>query len=130
MSKRSQESSSPGSPTVKAKACCLVSRHGVSVVQNSSSNPQSQGSTRWNWEERSTDSGCCSVQHASGNREYGTENTGGLSETQASGNREYTRKVVENMKHRLGHNESVSEISINSWKMHISTWTALHIDPS
>ena len=31
MSKRSQESSSPGSPMVKAKACCLVSRQGVSV---------------------------------------------------------------------------------------------------
>ena len=33
MSKRSQESSSLGSPTVKAKACCLVSRESVSVGQ-------------------------------------------------------------------------------------------------
>ena len=31
MSKRSQESTSLGSPTAKANACCLVSRHGVSV---------------------------------------------------------------------------------------------------
>ena len=56
MSKRSQESSSPGSPTVKAKACCLVSRQCVSVGQDYSSNPKSPGSTRdsqvWPWEER------------------------------------------------------------------------------
>ena len=56
----------------------------------------------WTWEERSTNSGCCSVQHASGNREY-------------------MRKVVQNMKDRLGHNENVSEISMDSEKMHIST---------
>ena len=37
------------------------------------------------------------------------QNSGGLSETQASGNREYMRKVVQNMKDRLGHDESVSE---------------------
>ena len=54
--KRSQQSSSPGSPTVKAKACCLVSRQCVSVGQDYSSNPKSPGSTRdsqvWPWEER------------------------------------------------------------------------------
>ena len=44
MSKRSQESSSPGSPTAKARACCPVSRESVSVGQNHSSNTQkSQG---------------------------------------------------------------------------------------
>ena len=42
MSKRSQERSSPGSPTTKAKSCCLVSRH-VSVGQDYSSNPESPG---------------------------------------------------------------------------------------
>ena len=36
--------------------------------------------------------------HASGNREYGSGDSGGLSETHASGIREYTRKVVQNMK--------------------------------
>ena len=49
------------------------------------------------------------------------------------------RKVVQNMKDRLGHDESVSEISMDSGKMHISIWTrymasswqaALHMDPS
>ena len=93
MSKRSQKSSSLRSPMVKAKACCLVSPQCVSVGQDSSSNPKSPGSTRyslvWSWEERSAKSGCCSVQHASGNRECGSEDSGGLSETQASGNREY-----------------------------------------
>ena len=48
-------------------------------------------------------------------------------------------KVVQNMKDRLGHDESVSEISMDSEKMHISIWTrfmvssmqaALHMDPS
>ena len=34
-----QESSSLGSPTAKARACCLVSRESVSVGQNYSSNP-------------------------------------------------------------------------------------------
>ena len=72
---------------------------------------------------RSTNFGGRSVQHASGNREYDTENSGGLSETQASGNREYMRKVVQNMKDRLGHKESVSETSMDSEKIHISTWT-------
>ena len=143
MSKRSQESSAPGSLTAKAKACCLVSRHGVSVGQDYSSNPENPGSTRHSqvrtWEERSTNFGCCSVQHASGNREYGTENSGGLSETHASGPRGYTRKVVQNMKDRLRHDESISEISMNSDKTHISIWTrfmassmqaALHMEPS
>ena len=49
------------------------------------------------------------------------------------------RKVVQNMKDRLGHNESISELSMDSEKMHISTWirfvalsthAALHMDPS
>ena len=124
MSKSSQESSSLGSPTAKAKACCLVSRRGVSVGQDYSSNPKSPGSTRdspvWTWEERSAKSGWYSVEHASGNREYDTENSGGLSETHASGHREYMRKVVQNMKDRLRHDESISEISMNSEKMHIS----------
>ena len=54
----------------------------------------------WTWEERNTKSGWYSVQHASGNREYGSEDSGGLSETHASGNCEHTRKVVQNMKDR------------------------------
>ena len=97
MSKRLQESSSPVSPMVKARAYCLVSRHSVSVGQNSWSNPASPGSTSysqvWNREERSTNSGCYSVQLALLNRDYGTENSGDLSETPASGNREYMQKV-------------------------------------
>ena len=72
MSKRSQESSSPGSPMVKAKACCLVSRQCVSLGQDYSSNPNSPESTRdsqvWPWEERNEKSRWYSVQHASGNR--------------------------------------------------------------
>ena len=79
MSKRSQESSSLVSPMVKAIACCLVSRHGVSVGQDFSSNPTSLGSTRdsqvWPWEERNEKSGWYSVQHASGNREYSSEDS-------------------------------------------------------
>ena len=126
MSKRSQESSSFGSPTVKAKACCLVSRHCVSVGQNFSNNqkkPREYEILSSVDQGRSTNFGGRSVQHASGNREYDTENSGGLSETQASGNREYMRKVVQNVKDRLGHKESVSETSMDSEKIHISTWT-------
>ena len=143
MSKRSQECFSPNSPMVKARPCCLVSRHSVSVDQNSSSNPKSPKSTRysqeWNRGERSTNSGCCSVKPASGNREDGTVNSGGLSETPASRNREHVQKGVQIMKDRLGHNESVSKVSMESEKIHISIWTlflasstqaALHIDPS
>ena len=143
MSKRSQESSSPGSPMVKAKACCLVSRQCASVGQDYSSNPKSLGSARdfevWPWEERHEKSGWYSVQHASGNREYSSEDSAGLAETHASGNREYTRKVVQNVKDQLRHDESISEISINSEKVHMSMWTrfmassmlaALHMDPS
>ena len=92
MSKKSQESSSPGSPTVNAKACCLVSRQCVSVGQGYLSNPKSPGSTRDSqvstWEERNEKIGWYSVQHASGNREYGSEDSGDFSETHASGNRE------------------------------------------
>ena len=67
------------------------------------------------------------------------EDSGGLAETHASGNREYTRRVVQNIKDQLRHDESISEISIDSEKMHISIWTqfmassmqaALHMDPS
>ena len=43
MSKRSQESSSPGWPMVKSKACCLVSRQCISVGQEYSSNPKKPG---------------------------------------------------------------------------------------
>ena len=118
MSKRSQESSSPVSPTVKANACCLVSRHCVSVGQDNSSNLKNPGSTRdsqvWTREERNEKSGWYSVQHASGNREYSSEDSGGLAETHASGNREYTRKVVQNIEDQLRHDESISEKSINS----------------
>ena len=62
-----------------------------------------------------------------------------VSETHASGNREHTRKVVQNMKDRPRHDESRSDISMNSEKMHISIWTrfmassmqaALHMDQS
>ena len=49
-------SSSPGSPTAKAKACCLVSRGSVLMKQDYSSNPENPGGTRdsqvWPWEER------------------------------------------------------------------------------
>ena len=76
MPRRSQESSSPGSPMVKAKACCLVSHESVSVGQDYSSNPASPRSTRdsqlWTWEERSAKSRWYSVQHASKNRENGS----------------------------------------------------------
>ena len=122
MSQRSQEISSPGSTTAKARACCLVSRQCVSVGQVYSSDPESPRTTRdsqvWTWEERFSKSRLYSVQHASGNREYGygSEVSGGLSETHASGNRECTRKVVQNMKDRLRHDESCSDISMNSWE--------------
>ena len=89
MSKRSQESFSPDSPMVKAKACCLASRQCVSVGQDYSSNPESLGEykklSRVPQEERNEKSGWYSVQHASGNREYGSEDSGGLAETHASG---------------------------------------------
>ena len=105
MSKRSQESSSLGSPMVKAKACCLVSRQCVSVGQDYSSNPESLRSTRdsqvWPWEARHEKSGWYSVRHASANREYSSEDSGCLAETHASGNREYTGKVVQNIKDQL-----------------------------
>ena len=143
ISNRTQESSSPGSPTVKAKACGLVSRESVSVGQDYSSNPECPVSTRdsqvWPWEERNEKSGWYSVQHASGNREYSSEDAGSLAETHASGNRGHTRKVVQNIKDQLRHDENISETSINSEKMHISIWTrfmaslmqaALHMDPS
>ena len=143
MSKRSQESSSLGSPLVKAKACCLVARQCVSVGQDYSCNPKSSGSTRhshaWPWRERNEKSGWYSVQHASGNRECSSEDSGSLAETHASGHRECTRRVVQNIKNQLRHDETISEISNNSEKMHISIWTrflassmqaALHMDPS
>ena len=104
--------------------------------------PKSPGSTRDSqvgpWAERTEKSGWYSVQHASGNREKSSEDSGSLLEAHASGNREYTRKVVQN-KNQLRHDESTSEVSINSEKMHISIWTrfmassmqaALHMDPS
>ena len=49
------------------------------------------------------------------------------------------QKVVQNVKDRLGHNEGVSEVSMDSEKMHISIWTlfmaswtqaALNMDPN
>ena len=101
MSQRSQVISSPESTTAKARACCLVSRQCVSVGEVYSSNPQSPRSTRdsqvWPWEERHEKSGWCSVQHASGNREY-------------------TRKIVQNMKNRLRLDEISSGISMTSWE--------------
>ena len=92
----------------------------------------------WTWEE-STNSGCCSVQHAWGNREYCSEDSGGLSDTLALGHREYVQKVVQNMKDLLRRDERDSEISMDSEKMHISIWkrfmaspmqAAVHWDPS
>ena len=68
-----------------------------------------------------------------------SEDSGGLAETHASGNRECTRKVVQNIKDQLTHDDSISEISMNSEKLHISMWTrltassmqaALHMDPN
>ena len=93
----------------------------------------------WNQCERNSSSGSCSVQPASGNCEHGPENSGSLSETPASGNRQHMRKVVQNVKNRLGHNESVSKVSMDSEKIHVSIWTllvassmqaAMHMDPS
>ena len=59
---------------VKASTCCLISRHSVSVRQNSSSNPQNPGSTRysqvWTWEEVSMNSECGSDQRTSGIESY------------------------------------------------------------
>ena len=82
-----------------ARACRLVLRHSVSVGQNSSSNPESPGSTRysqeWHREERSTNFGCYSVEPASGNCVCGTESSGGLSETPASGNRGHVQKIFD-----------------------------------
>ena len=73
----------------------------------------------WPWEERYEKSGWYSVQHGLGNREY-------------------TRRVVQN-KNQLRHDGSISEISINSGKVHISIRTRfkassmqaeLHMNPS
>ena len=62
----------------------------VSVGQDYSSKPKRPGSTRDSqvrtWEERHEKSGWYSVQHASGNREYSSEDSGGLAETHPSGN--------------------------------------------
>ena len=126
MSKRSQESSSLGSPTANAKARCLVSRQCVSVGQDYPSNPKKVGRVQETLKcgpgkKEMKNFGWYSVQHASGKREYGSEGSGSLAETHASGNREYTRRVVQN-KSQLRHDESISEISINSEKMHISIW--------
>ena len=136
MSKRSQERSSHGSPMVKAKHVVSFGDNAYLWGQDYSSNPQSPGSTRdshvWPWEETSEKSGW----YASGNREYSSEDSGSLAETHAS--QENTRKVVQNIKNQLRHDESFSEISINFEKMHISTWTrfkassmqvALRMDP-
>ena len=68
----------------------------------------------WTWEERNSKSGRCSVQHASGNREYDSENSGSSSNTLASGNREYVQKVVQNMTGRLRRDGSITETSMNS----------------
>ena len=127
MSKRSQESSSPGSPMVKAKARCPVSRQRVSVRQDYSSNPESLGITRdshvWPWEGRNEKSGWYSVQHTSGNREYISGDSGSLAETKTNSD---TMKASRKYRSTLR-------------KMHISIWTrfmpssmqaALHMDPS
>ena len=50
----------------KACACCVVSRHGVSVGQNYSSKPKKARGVRNTlkcgiWEEKSTNFGCCSA---------------------------------------------------------------------
>ena len=143
ISKRSQESSSPDSPNGKSESMFVSFRDNAylwdKIVRVT---PKSPGSTRDSqvgpWEGRSAKSGWHSVQHASGNREKSSEDSGCLLEAHASGNREYTRKVVQN-KNQLRHDESTSEVSINSEKMHIWIWTrfmassmqaALHMDPS
>ena len=70
--KRSEECSSPYFLIfkVKAGACCLVSRRGVSVGQNSSSDLKNPGSTRyaqvWIWKERGANSEFCCAQRISG----------------------------------------------------------------
>ena len=75
--------------------------------------PKDVGSARdsqvWTWEERRENSGWYTVQHASGNREYSSEDPGSLAETHSSGNRGFTRKVVQN-KNQLRHDEGISEI--------------------
>ena len=85
-----------------ARACCLVSRHSVSVGQNSSSNPKNPGSTRYSqvrtWEERIMNSGCCSDQRTSEDRELrGVQKILEvcLSHTQASGHREHAQKIFQ-----------------------------------
>ena len=84
-------------------------------------------------------SGWYSVQHAPGNREYDSEDSGGPSNTLASGNRECVQKVVQNMKDRIRRDEIITETLMNSEKMHTSMWTrflassmraALHMSPS
>ena len=102
VSNRSQESSSLRSPMVKAKACCLVSRQ--CVGQDYSSNPESPGSTRdsqvWPWEERSTKlrmvlcSACLRKP------------------------RVHAKSRSEHQKSTQTRRKSISEISINSEKMH------------
>ena len=77
----------------------------------------------WPWEERHEKSGCILLSMPGETDSIVQEDSGGLAETHASGNREYTRKVVQNIKDQLGYDESISEISINSGKMHISIWT-------
>ena len=84
--KRSQASISLLLQKVKASACCLVSRRSGSVSQNLSSNNKSPGvrvtlKCGWNQGERSTNSGCYSVEFAPGNREHVTEDSESLSET-------------------------------------------------
>ena len=72
-------------------------------------------------------------------RDESSGDSGSLAETYASGNRRCTRKFVQNIKDQLRHDESISEISVNSEKMPISIWTrfmassmqaALNMDPS
>ena len=110
MSKKTQESSSTGSPTANAKACCPVSRESVRVGQDYSSDLKNPGNSKSRW---------YSGQHASGNREY-------------------VQKVVQNIKDRLRRDESITETLMNSEKMHTSIWTrfmassmqaALYMDP-
>ena len=85
------------------------------------------------WPRKNEKSGWFSVQQASWNQEKSSEDSGGLAETHASCNGEYSRKVVQDINDRLGHDEKISE------KKHMSIWTrfmvssmqaALHMDLS
>ena len=123
MSKRSQESSSLGSPRAKAKACCLVSPQGVSVGQNSENTPKA-------WRVRDT------LKCRPGKKEVQTPDV--VLFCVPRGTVEYLRKVVQKnerptrtRRKQLGNIDGRREdISIWTRIMASSMQAALHMDPS